>query len=65
MGQWSEFKAGMEQYIIAVTESWASEHVMDAELSVECFAMFWKDQKGRLGGWCLAVHEGRYICAVL
>jgi hypothetical protein len=49
MGKWNG--AGMEQYdMIAVTESWATEDVTDAELSVEGFAMFWKDQKGRLGG---------------
>ena len=40
-------------HIIGITESWANNHITDAELGLEGYVMFRKDRMGRRGGGVL------------
>ena len=43
----------IKTHIIGITESWANNDVIDAELGLAVYAMFRKDRMGRRGGGVL------------
>lgn len=54
MNKIEDFKLKVNQFhIVAVTETWASENVTDAELSVDGYQLFRKDRVDRSGGGVL------------
>ena len=43
----------IKPHIIGITESWAKNYIIDAELGLEGYVMFRKDRMGRRGGGML------------
>ena len=43
----------IKPHIIGITESWANNDIIDAELGLEGYVMFRKDRMGRRGGGVL------------
>ena len=50
----------INNHIIGITESWANNDITDAELGLEGYVMFMKDNIGRRGGRSVIIHQGNY-----
>ena len=42
--------ADVDPRVIGITESWANKDIVDAELALTGYVMFWKDRRERRGG---------------
>ena len=55
----------IKRHVIGIPEPWANNDLTDAEMGLECYAMFRKDRIGRRGGGVLLyINETMPACEV-